>query len=177
MNYELRPPRRGLSSNLSPELLGSIVRIEHVVFTKADPVLAWRIFSDLSLWPKFFPLYGELRWQGKPWTQGSRLRMEVRPPVNAVIDRVLTVCMPPHQIAWINHVRGYTMEQWVSIDPYQGGSRIATWVEITGGEISPQKDEDLQMARAMIVSSFDNFARECDQTEVSLSRDVRPAAD
>src|SRR6266540_4709159 len=67
-------PARTLYSN-HPKL--EIARIEHVVFTKADCVLAWRIFSDCERWPRFSDSYGKIEWQGVPWALGSRLQIEL----------------------------------------------------------------------------------------------------
>lgn len=179
MNYELRPPRRGLLPNLSPEVINHFARVEHTVFTKADPATAWKIFSDISLWPRFFNLYGNIRWQGTPWTPGSRLRIEINQPIQAVVDRVITVCMPPQHIAWINHVRGYTMEQWISIDPYQGGgTRISTWIEVTGADVSLRQSSDLDTLQTIVGTWFTNFALECDRVADSEGKkDIRRSAD
>lgn len=177
MNYEARPPRRGLSPNVSADLLNQFVRVEYVVFTKAHPQLAWRIFSDVDLWPKFCPLYREIRWQGAPWSVGSRLHIEVREPINAIVDRALTVCMPPHHISWISHVRGYTMEQWVSLDPAPGGgTRVSTWIEVTGAGISRDKEFDLQQLKSVVSTWFDNFSQECDRA-AGVVNDIPSAAD
>lgn len=177
MNYELRPPRRGLLPNLSSDVLGQLVRVEYVVFTKADPELAWRVFSDVDSWPKFCPLYRDIRWVGAPWTVGSRLHLEIREPVNAIVDRALTVCMPPHHISWISHVRGYTMEQWVSLDPSPGGgTRVSTWIEVTGASISRDRELDLQELKAVVSTWFDNFSLECDRV-AGYSDDIPAAAD
>ncbi len=164
MNYETRPPRRGLLPELPPEFSNHIARVEYAVFTNAKRSLAWQLFSDLSLWPKFCNLYENIRWHGTPWTPGSRLRIDVREPVNATVDRVLTVCMPPNHIAWINHVRGYTMEQWISFDAYQGGgTRVSTWIEVTGGEVSAHRSEDIRLLETVVEGWFDNFRAECDR--------------
>jgi hypothetical protein len=150
MNYETRPPRRGLLPELPPEFTHHIARVEYAIFTKAKRSLAWQIFSDLSLWPKFCDLYENIRWHGTPWTPGSRLRIDVREPVNATVDRVLTVCMPPNYIAWINHVRG-------------GGTRVSTWIEVTGAEASAQRSEDIRLLETVVEGWFDNFSAECDR--------------
>lgn len=177
MNYEMRPPRRGLPPNLSSNLLSQFVRVEYVVFTKADPELAWRTFSNIDLWPKFCSLYKNIRWQGAPWTAGSRLHIEIREPINAVVDRALTVCMPPHHISWISHVRGYTMEQWVSLDPSPGGgTRVATWIEVTGAGVSRDKELDLQQLKSVVSTWFDHFSRECDRL-AGYADDIPAAAD
>jgi hypothetical protein len=173
MDYESRPLRRGLLPELSPELINHIARVEYVVFTRADCTLAWKLFSNIGLWPKFCHLYADIRWQGAPWTPGSRMRLEVGPPVDVTVDRVVTVCIPPHHISWINHVRGYTMEQWISIDPYQGGTRVSTWIEVTGGELSSHRAEDMRLLKSVVIEWFENFRLECDrvaETEASTDR-------
>jgi hypothetical protein len=72
--------------------------------------------------------------------------------------------MPPNYIAWINHVRGYTMEQWISFDAYQGGgARVSTWIEVTGAEASAQRSEDIRLLEAVVAGWFDNFCAECDR--------------
>ena len=163
MNYETRPPRRGLMPLPSPDYEAHIARIEYAVFTNADCALAWRIFTNLNLWPRFSDHYGSIRWQGAPWMPGSRLHIDIREPINATVDRVITVCMPPHHVAWINHVRGYTMEQWVSFDPYAGGgTKVSTWIEITGAELSMEGGKTIKMVKTILAGWFENFAAECD---------------
>jgi hypothetical protein len=163
MNHEPRSPRRDLLPQLPLEFSNHIARVEYTVFTKADCALAWKIFSDLSRWPRFCSLYSDLQWHGTPWTPGSRMRLEIREPINVTVDRVLTVCMPPHHVAWINHVRGYTMEQWVSFEPYQGGAtRVSTWIEVTGAELSAKKGEDIRFLKDVVEGWFDKFSEECD---------------
>jgi hypothetical protein len=164
MNHELGPPRRGLLPQLPLDVNTQIVRIEYVIFTRADCALAWRTFSDLSLWPTFSDLYDSIRWQGSPWTPGSRLRLEIRPPFQTVVDRVITVCMPPRHVGWISHVRGYTMEQLVSFDPYPGGgTRISTWIEMTGADLFRDEGKDVKTVKTLLADWFDKFGRECDR--------------
>jgi hypothetical protein len=178
MNYELRPPRRGLVPNLSPDPSGRIGRVEYLVFTKADPSLAWKIFSDIKLWPKFSDRYTSIAWKGTPWTPGSRLRIEVREPVITVVDRALTLCLPPQHIAWISHVAGYTMEQWIAIEPSAaGGSRVSTWIEVTGTDFTEGKKIDLEFLKGIIIEWFDNFTLECDRVAETRIGDFRPRAD
>jgi hypothetical protein len=156
--------------NLSPEPENPVSRVEYIVFTHADCALAWRIFSDLRLWPNFCDIYGEIAWQGTPWTPGSRLRIELQPPLNATANRVITVCTPPHQVAWINHVCGNTMEQWVSFDSYHGGgTRISTWIEVTGTELAVNGISFLTFLRRVLATWFENFALECDRVAGSRS--------
>src|SRR3974390_3290714 len=52
--------------------------IRYNVETRATPAMAWDVFADWTLWPRFSDWYGSLRWtQGEPWKKGSRLRIEI----------------------------------------------------------------------------------------------------
>jgi hypothetical protein len=139
-----------------------IVRVEYTISTKADYAFAWRIFSDCSRWHHFSNAYRSIEWQGAPWVPGSRLQIEIVHPVVATQDRVITLCEPPRCVAWINHVLGYTMEQWVLFDPEAGGgTRISTWIEITGADIDGHDVEKL-VAR-FLADWFVSFCAECDR--------------
>jgi len=164
MNYpdgaKFGPARTLFSSH--PKL--EIARIEHVVFTKADCVLAWRVFSDCDRWPRFSDSYGKIEWQGVPWALGSRLQIELVRPVQAIQRRVITVCTPPRCVAWINHVMGVTMEQWVLFDPYPGGgTRISTWIEFTGNAAGVNVLELRAIIATFLENWFNNFLTECDR--------------
>ena len=178
MNYEPRPPRRGLLPNLSSEIIANFARIEYSVFTKAGSSLAWKVLSNIELWPKFCTLYKRARWQGAPWTPGSRIRLDLGSPLNATADRVVTVCTPPHHIAWINHICGYTMEQWISLDPHNpGGTRVSVWIEVTGGDPSRDRAQDMRLLQDIVAEWFDNFWRECDLQAQETLGDVCTKAD
>ena len=123
--------------------------------------MAWRIFSDISRWRRFSDAYRNIEWRGEPWTPGSRLRIDIVKPVEATQDRVITMCTPPRGVAWINHVLGYSMEQWVLFDPVDGGTRVSTWLEITGSDFHGRDVREL-VARIM-EDWFSNFCAECDQ--------------
>jgi hypothetical protein len=56
------------------------------------------------------------------------------------------------------------MEQWISFDAYQsGGTRVSTWIEVTGVEASAQSKEDIRLLEAVVEGWFDNFTAECDR--------------
>jgi hypothetical protein len=73
-----------------------LLRVEHTVVTRADRELAWRVFSNVEMWPRFSDLYGDIRWLGEPWMAGSHMNIELKSPVGTVVDHVITVCTPPH---------------------------------------------------------------------------------
>src|SRR5438034_9968375 len=125
----LSRPGRGLKADFyAANSKSEIARVDHIVFTKARCELAWRVFSNWKNWSSFSDIYdSEIEWKGTPWTPGSRLYFEIVRPVRAKVDRVITVCTPPRCVAWITHVHGYTMEQWLLFDPYVGGgTKVST---------------------------------------------------
>jgi len=65
-------------------------------------------------------------------------------------------------VAWINHVLGYTMEQWVLFDPAAGGgARVSTWLEITGSDFDVPGIE--RLIKRFMEDWFLNFCAECDR--------------
>jgi hypothetical protein len=131
--------------------------------------LAWRIFSECEEWNKFLPAYGKIEWLGERWAPGSRLRIELTYPAPVVQDRVITVCNPPRCVGWINHVVGFTLEQWVLFDACGGGgTRISTWVEITGTTLEVDGHDVPSILRSFIERWYANFAAECDRMAPSV---------
>lgn len=164
-------PNRGLAPDPCARNIGSeIARIDHAVFTNAPCDLAWKLFMDWQRWPEFTDIYGSaIEWKGSPWSPGSRMQFDIVRPVKAKMDRVITICTPPRCVAWINHVYGYTMEQWVLFDHYAGGgSRVGTWVELTGAELCPDGKDASEVVKGLLEEWFRNFCAECDRLAEGL---------
>ena len=93
-----------------------------------------------------------------------RLRIDLMYPVAATQDRVITVCTPPRCVAWINHVLGYTMEQWVLFDPYPaGGTKVSIWIEFTGEALFPEGHDVRGLIVEFVEEWYTNFRAECDR--------------
>lgn len=109
-------------------------RIDYSVITEASPRLAWEIFSDWTLWPRFADHYDTIRWtKGEPWQEGSRLSITTRLPIPITLDHVIISCVPGEKVAWIDHALGTSLEQWVFFEPQpEGGTLVRTWAEFTG---------------------------------------------
>jgi hypothetical protein len=138
--------------------------LEYTAFTKASPSLAWQVFSDYRLWPRFSDIYGDISWsKGKPWKPGSRLKIEIVRPRKATVDHVITICFPPQQVAWIDHVLGNTMEQWVTFQALPDGrTRVHTWADITScGQFPHTNFSDF--VREFTRQWYDNFCAACDE--------------
>src|SRR5205807_6049453 len=171
MTYLSRPPRRGptpglCAGNSPSDKRPEIVRIEYTVFTAAELGLTWKLFSDWKSWSNFSDVYGKagIVWRGAPWEPGSRLSIDLAYPVRMTVDRVITVCTRPRCVAWISHVRGFTMEQWVLFDPYHGkGTKVSTWIELMEVEFCIDGCEVREIVKSMLANWFENFCTECDR--------------
>jgi hypothetical protein len=141
-----------------------MVRVEYSAVTQADPALAWRVFTDWQRWRRFSDFYGGIRWlSGVPWQVGSRLQIELVRPARTTVDHVITVCTPPHCVAWIDHALGNTMEQWVVFESLaSGGTRVRTWAEVVGPTAELEGKPVGDLVRAFIELWYTRFCSDCD---------------
>jgi hypothetical protein len=151
--------------NTAPGKPAQLLRVEYTVVTRADRTLAWEIFSDWRQWYRFSDIYGDIRWiEGKPWTPGSRLQIELLHPVRAMLDHVITACSPGNFVAWIDHAHANTMEQWVHFKTLtNGATEIRTWAELLGPTQSIEGSDVREIVTNFIRSWYSNFSEECDR--------------
>lgn len=146
-------------------LMSRFERFEYAIITNASPTVAWQVFSDWNLWPKFSDHYGDIRWtKGEPWQEGSRLSIKAIKPVSVTLDHVITLCVPGEKVAWIDHALGTTMEQWVFFESHpDGGTRVRTWAEFTGliPLIAGRRIKDVLLAFTR--TWYTRYAAECDR--------------
>jgi hypothetical protein len=77
-----------------------------------DTVLS--VYTDIERWQNR-NIFGEIRWvQGKPWEEGSRLRIETLTPVKTSIDQVVQHFTPGESVSYLSHVLGLTCETRVT---------------------------------------------------------------
>jgi hypothetical protein len=75
------------------------------------------IYVDVDRW-RNRDLFGEIRWvQGKPWEEGSRLRIETLKPIRANVDQVVQHFAPKESVSYLSHVFGITCETRVIFTP------------------------------------------------------------
>ena len=142
-----------------------MARFEYSVITKASPALAWLVFSDPHRWNNFANVYGQIRWaDGSPWEPGSRLQIELLRPVNALIEHVITTCIPGKKVGWIDYAIGVAMAQWVTFEELPlVGTRVRTWGEIvhSGIKIGGRTVEEL--VASFTRTWYESFRVACDQ--------------
>jgi len=72
------------------------------------------IYVDTERW-RNRNLFGEIRWvQGRPWEEGSRLRIETRTPIRSTVDQVVQHFTPNESVSYLSHVIGITCETRVT---------------------------------------------------------------
>ncbi len=75
------------------------------------------IYTDVERWQNR-NLFGEIRWvHGKPWEEGSRLRIETRVPIHSTIDQVVQHFSANESVSYLSHVFGITCETRVFFTP------------------------------------------------------------
>ncbi len=140
-------------------------RFEYSVMTKASPEHAWEVFSNWRRWPEFADIYGELNWrEGRPWTPGSRLEIELVRPVNTVVTHIITNCQPAKRVGWIDHSLGVVLAQWVSFeDRAEQGTRVQTWGDLvhSGTMIAGRTAE--QLVTSFTETWYENFRSACER--------------
>jgi len=81
-----------------------------------------------------------------------------------VVDHVITVCSAPHLVAWIDHVHGDTMEQWVHFKSVPtGGTEIHTWAELVGTTAILEGRDVGDVVTDFIHTWYNRFSEECDR--------------
>jgi hypothetical protein len=72
------------------------------------------IYIDVDHWRNRVH-FGDIRWvQGKPWEEGSRLRIETKVPIRSVVDQVVQHFSPNDSVSYLSHVFGITCETRVT---------------------------------------------------------------
>jgi len=75
------------------------------------------IYVDVDRW-RNRNVFGEIRWvHGKPWEEGSRLRIETLKPIRANVDQVVQHFTPRESVSYLSHVFGITCETRVIFTP------------------------------------------------------------
>jgi hypothetical protein len=136
----------------------------YTVRTHATPALAWDVYSNCNLWPKFASIYGELKWtQGKPWEVGSRMQIEILRPVKTVIDHLIICCEPARELGWIDRALGMTMSQWVEFEPLSAGdTRVHTWGELSSSDLKVGGCTAAELLSVFTETWYENYRLACD---------------
>lgn len=76
--------------------------------------LVFPIYTDIERWCNR-NVFGEIRWvKGRPWEEGSRLRIETRVPIRSTVDQVVQHFSPNESVSYLSHVFGINCETRVT---------------------------------------------------------------
>ncbi len=143
-----------------------INKFGHEIVTHASPELAWDVFSNWRRWHTFSNVYGSLEWtQGRPWAEGSHLRIEIVRPMHLFIDHVITFCEPASKVGWIDNAFGVVLEQWVTFQKTVNGlTRVTVAGEVVGGEsINIGNKTAMELLQQFTHGWYENFRTVCDE--------------
>jgi hypothetical protein len=76
---------------------------------KCPVATAFAIYTDTDAWKRCTEV-SEVQWVGKPWVEGSRIRIKGYGSIRDTIDQVLLHFEPPRSVAYISHFFGITLE-------------------------------------------------------------------
>jgi hypothetical protein len=84
------------------------------VVLKSPLDTVFSIYVDVDRW-RHRNLFGDIQWvKGRPWEEGSRLRIETRLPIRSTIDQVVQHFTPKESVSYLSHVFGITCETRVT---------------------------------------------------------------
>lgn len=96
--------------------------------------LVFPIYTDIERWCNR-NVFGEIRWvKGRPWEEGSRLRIETRVPIRSTVDQVVQHFSPNESVSYLSHVFGITCETRVTFQKGFGGTDRDSRRDAVGGQ-------------------------------------------
>ena len=76
---------------------------------KCPVATAFAVFTDTDAWQRSTEIT-KVEWLGKPWQEGSRMRIKEYGNIRDTIDQVLLHYEPPRCVAYMTHFFGITLE-------------------------------------------------------------------
>jgi len=134
------------------------------------------IYTDIERWCNR-NVFGDIRWvQGRPWEEGSRLRIETRVPIRSTIDQVVQHFSPNESVSYLSHVFGVTCETRVtftSVSAQQTAIHVAmqlvgTTSRILGFAIEP-------MIAKTTMTFFEDLRRDCEAACREPAPELKPS--
>ena len=121
------------------------------------------IYTDVDRW-RNRNVFGDIRWvRGKPWEEGSRLRIETLEPIRAHVDQVVQHFTPKESVSYLSHVFGMTCETRVIFTPVADGrTAINVVMKLVG---TPSRTLGFALAPAITKATkgfFEELRRECE---------------
>ncbi len=121
------------------------------------------IYVDTERWCNR-NLFGEIRWvQGKPWEEGSRLRIETTSPIRTSIDQVVQHFKANESVSYLSHVLAITCETRVTFTPVSSSRTAVNVVMQLVGTASRALDFALAPGITKATKGFfEELRKECE---------------
>ncbi len=124
--------------------------VHDAIDVNAPPEACWRVLTDLSTWPSWFPFLKKVRaldGAENPFFVGGRIQMRLgvgllAVPVNVTVEEV----DPVARVRWVGGGLGVTGDHWYSVDVRAPGTtRFTSHEEFSGpiGRLWPSRMVDL----------------------------------
>jgi hypothetical protein len=136
--------------------------------------MVFAIYMDTQRWCNR-NLFGEIRWvQGKPWEEGSRLRIETQSPIRTTVDQVVQHFKANESVSYLSHVLGITCETRVTFTPVSRGQTAVNVAMQLVGRASRVLDFALAPAITKATRGFfEELRKECETAAVDSSFPIR----
>ncbi|HLW84365.1 MAG TPA: SRPBCC family protein [Candidatus Sulfotelmatobacter sp.] len=95
---------------------------------KCPVTTVFATYTDTDAWIRSTEI-SKVEWVGKPWQEGSRIRVKGYGDTRDTIDQVLLHFEPPRSVAYISHFLGMTLETRLMFQPV---SADETEVQVRG---------------------------------------------
>ena len=125
--------------------------------------IVFAIYIDIDRW-RNRNLFGDIRWvHGKPWEEGSRLRIETRVPIRSEVDQVVQHFRANDSVSYLSHVFGMTCETRVTFTAVSAGeTAIDVSMQLVG---TSSRSLGFALAPAITKATkgfFDDLRKECE---------------
>ena len=86
------------------------------------------VYTDTDAWYRCTSVR-EVKWVGRPWEQGSRMRVTSQTMISQTMDQVLLHFEPERRLTYLSHFFGITLETRLSFRAIPGGK---TQIQVRG---------------------------------------------
>ena len=138
--------------------------IHHAIDVRARPDAIWRVFSDLTTWPRWFPQATSARSSSDPvWQIGGRIDIRMQIPVAGSVAITLEIVelVPAERVRWVGKSRGisgdhaYSFEDrgdWTRVTSHEvfGGWLAGAAMRLARGRIEEAAHVSLDKLRALV---------------------------
>jgi hypothetical protein len=121
------------------------------------------IYIDTDRW-RNRNLFGDIRWvHGKPWEEGSRLRIETRVPIRSEVDQVVLHFRANDSVSYLSHVVGMTCETRVTFTAVSAGeTAINVSMQLVGTTSRPLGFAVAPAITKATKGFFEDLRKECE---------------